>query len=431
MKIYLSAIFNMDRFILSPQEYKRIILISKLSIVLIIALLLFIAMDIWDGFYFPIPYLLLTISFCIIVLFLNKQGHFQFARILLTLLANGLVIFLAAVLPLELGLYIFSICINISVIIAFGFERIKLSLTICILSSFAMAFATSHPYNRLPKDSINKDFINTNLLFSFIISSGVSLSVMYMLMRGNYKTESILSLKEKALTLKNKELVTINNELDRFFYRASHDLRAPLSSILGLIQLMEQTQDAKELKSFIPMLKGRAKNLESFIQGVAEYSTNSNKAIEYQKVFIYNVIRENLENLRFFPRASEIKIIVEVPSELAIISEPVRLQVILSNLLSNAIKYHDFEKSSRFIKVTASMENDCAKISIEDNGMGIKNDDLVKIFSMFYRANKSVEGTGLGLYIVKEAIEKIGGKITVSSVYKEGTTFLVILPLMP
>lgn len=428
MKNYLGLIFNMNRFVLSPQEYKRVMLVSKLSIVLIISLIFFIAMDIWNGFLFPIPFHLLAITLCIVALFLNKHGRFLTARILMVVLVNFLLIFFAAILPRAIGIYIFSVCINISVMMVYGFERIKMSLTICILSFCAFSFAIFHPYERLLKDSVTEVFITTNLLFMFVISTGVSLSVMYLLLRANYKTESILSLKEKALTIKNNELLKVNSELDKFFYRASHDLKAPLSSILGLIELMEQTQDGKELKSFIPMLKGRAKNLERFIKGVAEYSNNSKKAIEYQKLFLLNTICENLENVRFYPRASEIKILLEVPSDLEIETEPVRLQVVLGNLLSNAIKYHDFKKPNPFIKVSTCLEGKNLKISIQDNGTGIKEDDLVNIFGMFYRANNNVEGTGLGLYIVKEALEKIGGTIKVTSIYGEGTTFNILLP---
>ena len=428
MKKYLSSIFKMDRFILSPQEFKREVLISRLSTVLMITLVLFIAIDIWNGFLFPIPFHLLGLLILTTILFLNKRGYFMSARVLLTVLVNCLVIFFAAVLPRELGLYTFSICINISVMMVYGFERIKLSLTICTLSFCIFSLAVFHPYDRFINEIITADFIKTNLMFGLVISTGVSISVMYLLLQANYKTESILLLKEKALTIKNDELVKLNSELDKFFYSASHDLRAPLSSILGLIQFMEQTQDEKELKSYIPMLKGRAKNLEGFIKGVAEYTTNSSKTIQYQNVFLHDIIRENLENLRFYPHASEIKIVFDVPRDLQIMSEPISLQVILGNLLSNAIKYHDFEKPNRYIKVSANVNGESVIISIQDNGKGIKKDDLVNIFNMFYRADNSVEGTGIGLHIVKEAVEKIGGSIEVNSIYGEGTTFKINLP---
>jgi signal transduction histidine kinase len=103
------------------------------------------------------------------------------------------------------------------------------------------------------------------------------------------------------------------------------------------------------------------------------------------------------------------------------------MKVILGNLISNAVKYHNINQPSPYIKVIFNKLGDRIEISVEDNGHGIPKDSLEKIFQMFYRANANTEGTGLGLYIVQEALAKINGKISVTSDYGKGATFTVLL----
>ena len=140
------------------------------------------------------------------------------------------------------------------------------------------------------------------------------------------------------------------------------------------------------------------------------------------------LIKENLENLRFYPLASKIKIQMEIPDKTEVLSDPVRLQIIFGNILSNAIKYHDFTKSEPYIRISTKESAQFIEVIIEDNGSGIREENLKKIFGMFYRAHRHAEGTGLGLFIVKEAVEKINGSIEVKSQYGVGTTFFVSIP---
>jgi signal transduction histidine kinase len=96
--------------------------------------------------------------------------------------------------------------------------------------------------------------------------------------------------------------------------------------------------------------------------------------------------------------------------------------------LSNAFYYHDIHKSKNWVKLTINVNPDKVYIEITDNGIGIEEKHIDKIFNMFYRATEKTPGTGLGLYIVKQVLEKIQGKISVSSTYLSGTTFMVEFP---
>ena len=428
MKKVSKSIVGIDRFILSKQEYKRVLLTSQLNLVFFTALFCFIINDIIIGFFYPIPYLLVGLFICCIVIVLNKKGHFTYAKIVLSVGVNLLALFFTASLIRDLGLFVFSICINTGVFVVFGYEKIRLSMLIVIISVGLFLIAMFHPFPRISSELVSSGFVNYNISISFLISNAASAIIIYYLLIVNYKVESSLITKEKILEEKNGELIKVNSELDKFFYSTSHDMRAPLTSIQGLIHLMEISNDPEELKTYTSMLKGRTENLDMFLKGISEYSANSTQALNLKQLNLKSVLRENLENFKFYPKASLIKIYVEVSSELIIISDPVRLQIIFGNILANAIKYHDYSKVNPFIKVTAHIEKESIQVIIEDNGTGIEEKNLPSIFGMFYRATQQSEGSGLGLYIVKEAIDKLNGHIAVASVYKEGTTFTISLP---
>jgi len=342
-----------------------------------------------------------------------------------------IVVFFNFMLVREIGIFMFSICINIGVVATFGYERIRTALLVVALSSAAIFASIFIPHARWAVPTHDPGYVERNLMISFIVATISATMIVYYFIRANFRVESLLVQKEKSLTKKNEELNKVNVELDKFFYSASHDLRAPLTSIQGLIQLMELTDDAAELKKYASMLKGRAQNLDQFIRKISEYSSNVRQDARWEPMNLKTLLRENLENLRFYPTAEKIKVYLDIPDKVELVSDPVRLQIVFGNLLSNAIKYHDFNKPEPFIKIRCAREADWFRISVEDNGSGIRRESLSKIFGMFYRAHRQAEGTGLGLYIVKDALDKLHGKIEVTSVYGEGSTFSVFLPAAP
>ena len=348
---------------------------------------------------------------------------------MLIVAVNLLTIFFTFLFVRDLGLFMLSICINIGIFSALGFERIWLSWVIVIISTIGFLVAMVHPFERLSSVLITKEYTEKNLIFSFCITNIATALIVHNLLKANYKIETLLYSKEQSIERKNEELKKVNHELDKFFYSASHDMRAPLTSMKGLIQLMEMNSDPEENKKYIKLLSGRIENLDRFIKSITEYSSNSRQQIVLQRLSLRNVIIENLENFKFYPRASEVKIKLEVASEIIINSDPIRLQIIFGNILSNAFKYHDFNKEKPFILVHAKLQDSNCLVTIQDNGTGIREENIHKIFGMFYRAHRQVEGTGLGLFIAKETMDKLGGEINVTSTYGEGTTFHILLPL--
>ena len=111
-----------------------------------------------------------------------------------------------------------------------------------------------------------------------------------------------------------------------------------------------------------------------------------------------------------------------------IYSDSLRLNIIFSNIISNAIKYQNFEAERSYLKINIEVESDQVHIQFKDNGQGIGEKHISKIFDMFYRATTRSEGSGLGLYIVKQTVERLSGKIELTSKLNKGTEIKITLP---
>lgn len=234
---------------------------------------------------------------------------------------------------------------------------------------------------------------------------------------------------EAQIIHQNELLAKTNEELDRFVYSTSHDLRAPLSSLLGLITIAERTTDPAEIEKCLVMMRERVNTLDAFIREITDYSRNSRLEVALEPVPVYSLVKGIIENLKYLKDADKITVINAVPPDQLVVTDMGRLRVVLSNLLANAFKYHDVKKTNPFIKITSQQVTHSFVITVEDNGQGIAPDHQGKIFNMFYRASENSEGSGLGLYIVRETMEKLNGTISVQSVPEEGSSFIVTLPV--
>lgn len=233
---------------------------------------------------------------------------------------------------------------------------------------------------------------------------------------------------EEKIRLQNELLAKANQELDYFVYSVSHDLRAPLSSILGLTNIYGLTESPQEKEGIIRMISNRAVALDDFIRGVLDYSRNSRADLKYKTLVLHKVIVEVLESLGHMQGYNQVAIVNNVPQDFEVVTDQDRLKVILSNLIANAVNYRDPAKRP-FVRISAEQESGSWLLSVEDNGIGIKQEYQDKIFDMFYKAHDRGNGTGLGLYIVREALVRLKGKIEVKSNYGKGSTFTVTLPV--
>jgi signal transduction histidine kinase len=224
----------------------------------------------------------------------------------------------------------------------------------------------------------------------------------------------------------SEELSLINLELDSFIYRASHDLKAPLTSLSGLITLSERSLPI-ESREYTDLMKRSVKRLDEYITKLAHYSRNSNTDLEYAEVSFRKTIDDIIDTYRFLPNGDRIDFRVSSRGP-QVLSDLFRLQLILNNLISNAIKYANPQEPNPFIEIAIVSTSKSFRIKIKDNGIGIDKEYQDKIFNMFQRATTQSDGSGIGLFIVKKALLKMNGKVKVKSVYGKGTQFTLVFP---
>lgn len=224
-----------------------------------------------------------------------------------------------------------------------------------------------------------------------------------------------------------EELKIRNIELDNFVYKVSHDLRAPLSSILGLVNLARLPGNEDNPMDYIDIIGKKVEDLDHFISDVLSHSKNLKMDVHITAIDFNAIISRTFLDLNYLEGAADVMVYRRVEG-VEFYSDPWRVSEIFRNLVSNAIKYRQVESEKPEIRIEVNANDLQAEIVFSDNGIGIEKDKLAKIFEMFYRATEQSDGSGIGLYIVKNAVEKLGGSITVESSVGSGTAFTILLP---
>jgi len=244
-----------------------------------------------------------------------------------------------------------------------------------------------------------------------------------------WETNRLLRKEIEDKRLAEEELKLKNEELNNFVYRVSHDLRAPITSVEGLINIikLELQSKSSDLRPFISLLEDRMKNLDRFIYDILNYSRNIRTSVSIEKIEFRSIISACFEELEYLDNAVNIKKTIQV-SPKSFFNDKMGIHEIFRNIISNAIKYADKSKDSNAIDIIIKINNKEANISVQDNGIGIAKDVLPKIFEMFYRGSELSKGSGIGLYLVTQSVDKMAGKIDVKSTLGIGTEFIVKIP---
>ena len=294
--------------------------------------------------------------------------------------------------------------------------------------------------NYMWSESLNLDFNVSNAwyrtVYAFIFYGLILMILILLVIRFTNarlkiletRLNSIVDARTKELLDANNELNQINRELDMFVYSTSHDLRAPLASILGLINIYEKEEDEEQKKGIMSMMRISVIKLDNFIKDIINYSKNTRLDITRDKIDFELLSREIFQSLKYIEGAEDMEFEVKVEEEENFYSDEKRLNVLLNNLIANSIHYRSLNGRSPYIKLTISTNKKYASIEVKDNGQGIDKNHLERIFDMFYRASETAVGSGLGLYIVKETISRLDGKIEVESETGVGTIFKIQIP---
>ncbi len=230
--------------------------------------------------------------------------------------------------------------------------------------------------------------------------------------------------------IQKEALVKSNMELDKFVYSVSHDLRAPLSSMSGVIEMSEEETTDPLLLEHFALLKGSVKKLDDFILDILEYSRNSRLEVKRQEINFREMLNDITASLKYMQSNNErnVSINVEINEGTTFISDKNRIGILLNNLISNAIRYQDPSSANPFVEVKINMSDTETDIIVKDNGIGISKANQEKIFEMFYRVSENSVGSGLGLYLVREIVNKLNGNIQLESEPGKGAAFCVKIP---
>ncbi|MCB0484052.1 MAG: HAMP domain-containing histidine kinase, partial [Flavobacteriales bacterium] len=224
----------------------------------------------------------------------------------------------------------------------------------------------------------------------------------------------------------NADLSKAYNELDQMVYSTAHDITGPLANILGLVDLVRRDPGATE--EYLLLVEKAVRKLQLIAKEVINFHRNKRTPVEQQSINFKKLIENAIQDYAFFEGAEEIDFDIQIHANSSFESDKERIKIIFNNLISNAIKYRDRHKDVQKVEILVSTDALGAHITVSDNGLGIAEEVIPRIFDIYYRASAQSTGSGIGLYIVREVITLLSGKIEVSSIDGTGTTFRLFIP---
>lgn len=219
----------------------------------------------------------------------------------------------------------------------------------------------------------------------------------------------------------------IVTEPNMFIYTAAHDLRAPLMSVKGLIDIMRRVKETQHLDEYFNMMEQSMDKMNQSIDHILDHSKNEPPAAVVQPIDFKKMAKESMESMLYLAASHAVRMDLLVEQKQMFWSNQNMVLSIINNLLSNAIRYRDATKAS-FVFLHVLVTSKGAKISVKDNGIGIEDELQDKIFDKFFRAKDDPQGSGFGLFIVKSAVENMGGTVEVESTIGQGTKFTIRIP---
>ena len=226
-----------------------------------------------------------------------------------------------------------------------------------------------------------------------------------------------------------QKLESTNQELNTFIYKTHHDLKNPLSSLLGVVDLAKDDVSDEDALFYIQMISESAYKLDSIMDNLIKVIKIKDNQFNMEEVDMKALAGEVQNEIGTHPGYEKVNFYWDFDTDPVIYSSKAVLNSILENLMGNGIKYRDENKAENWIRIALSKNGDHVLLRIADNGIGLEHQYLDKIFDMFYRATAKRKGTGLGLYLVKKGVEKLKGRIEVDSQKDIGTEFRITLPI--
>ena len=420
-RAFRNWVIGENRYIESWNEFRQIMLSAQYALVSLVVLGIYLSLD--SAVKNPEAYLCLAVGFVLIFgsLLLHRVQQHCLSNILLFQVMNAMIFLMSSSESMATGGFIFLIPYGLGLFSVFSYKNRMIAISFLVFSVLLFALVVIHPFSVLPFRTHSAAEIRFNQLTNFAIAFPVSLVAVHLLISINHHNA-------RGLKKANDQLSKLNVDLDRFVYSTSHDLRAPLLSVKGLLEIIKSAKP-EEQAHYLQLMGKRIDSLEKFISDITDYSRNNRLEIIRENVNVAELTNDIWESLKHGPEAAGIEFINEIPEDLLVMNDARRMKVVLTNIISNAIRYHDKRKDYQYIRLYyQAIEEQSFSLHVEDNGLGVEPALHEKIFDMFFRGNEKSQGTGLGLYIVKETLAKLSGEIFLQSVPSEGSTFSITLP---
>ncbi len=417
-----NLIIGKSGYIESGNEFRQIMLSGQYALVSLLVLIIFWSIDLSSGiietsYIFGSSFLIISST----VVLHRKQLH-CYANYILFPTFNIIVFLIASSENISTGSCLFFLPIALGSVAVFNYSQRKVALAFVLFSFLLGAIVLFGDFSFFTFRSYSDAQIRIIQIINLIIVFIVSMMAIYLLIRlSHYNTKQLLK--------SNLKLGKLNEELDRFVYSTSHDLRAPLTSVQGLLNLSAQTTVESERKHYQNLIIKSLASLDKFIHDITDYSRNNRLQVVQEPIQLASLVNEIWESLRYSIDAQSIEFINDIDEQLTIKNDVTRLRVVLSNLIANAVRYHDHRKEKKYIKIFHQALSTSFSLHVQDNGQGIAPEFQNKVFDMFFRGNESSQGSGLGLYIVKETLAKLSATIELISTPRQGSTFSITMPI--
>ncbi len=375
---------------------------------------------------------------------LNESRHHRASKILALGLGNLTFLVYSVLAPTSVAIFAFFFPLITASVLIFNRAENRLR-TLFSLVSIAALILSILIRNWLPELPL-LDVATPHFVFAInlTLSIGLTAAFVYLMMRLNEDVEAKLRRLADEVKQKNNDLQRTNEQLDRFVYSASHDIKVPVMAIKGLANLARIEGADNTSLTYFRRIENQADKLSAFLLEMLEYTRNGKTALRLERVNLAHLVDDVIDGLSHLENAHRIEFKKFIRLEGEVMIDRIRFMVILNNLISNAIKFHNYELANPWIKIMISRVDTNIQVMVADNGLGINDKFKDKVFEMFFRApslssleteehgltSASPLGSGLGLYIVKETVEKMNGRIMLSSTEGEGACFRIDLPLV-
>lgn len=223
------------------------------------------------------------------------------------------------------------------------------------------------------------------------------------------------------------DLAEAQRQFEQLTYRISHDMNGPLASIAGLVSIARNESDPAEVSKYLELIHRSVNRLQSFVGELVEITRIQNFDVHPQAVELAPWLDDVLAPFREWPQAERLQLTTHCELSQAVI-DPSWMRTQLQHLIHNSLAYHHRSDGSGWIRLSAQPSEGGLILSVEDNGPGIAPQIQPFVFDMFYRGHRDAKGSGLGLFLVKAGMSKLGGSVTLTSEPERGSCFSLFLP---